>query len=219
MRRVEQREEEKVAAKPINRREFVRRGSLYGAGILIGLNTPRPKAAQAAAESVEPAILTKHEWETLDALTGRIIPADEDPGAREANCVNFIDKALAHEDAAALPLYQGGLAALDGVAMARFETRFVGLESAQRDEILAALERGTAKEWALSKELPSPMFFETVRVHTIVGFLADPSYGGNRDFSGWKVAGYPGPRHRRGGYTPEQVEGQAPIVPVWDLER
>lgn len=219
MRRVEQREEEKVAAKPINRREFVRRGSLYGAGILIGLNTPRPKAAQAAAESVEPAILTEHEWETLDALTGRIIPADEDPGAREANCVNFIDKALAHEDAAALPLYQGGLAALDGVAMARFETRFVGLESAQQDEILAALERGTAKEWALSKELPSPMFFETVRVHTIVGFLADPSYGGNRDFSGWKVAGYPGPRHRRGGYTPEQVEGQAPIVPVWDLER
>jgi hypothetical protein len=219
VRRVEQREEEKVAAKPINRREFVRRGSLYGAGILIGLNTPRPKAAQAAAESVEPAILTEHEWETLDALTGRIIPADEDPGAREANCVNFIDKALAHEDAAALPLYQGGLAALDGVAMARFETRFVGLESAQQDEILAALERGTAKEWALSKELPSPMFFETVRVHTIVGFLADPSYGGNRDFSGWKVAGYPGPRHRRGGYTPEQVEGQAPIVPVWDLER
>lgn len=219
MRRVEQREEEKVAAKPINRREFVRRGSLYGAGILIGLNTPRPKAAQAAAESVKPAILTEHEWETLDALTGRIIPADEDPGAREANCVNFIDKALAHEDAAALPLYQGGLAALDGVAMARFETRFVGLESAQQDEILAALERGTAKEWALSKELPSPMFFETVRVHTIVGFLADPSYGGNRDFSGWKVAGYPGPRHRRGGYTPEQVEGQAPIVPVWDLER
>jgi len=219
VRRVEQREEEKVAAKPINRREFVRRGSLYGAGILIGLNTPRPKAAQAAAESVEPAILTKHEWETLDALTGRIIPADEDPGAREANCVNFIDKALAHEDAAALPLYQGGLAALDGVAMARFETRFVGLESAQQDEILAALERGTAKEWALSKELPSPMFFETVRIHTIVGFLADPSYGGNRDFSGWKVAGYPGPRHRRGGYTPEQVEGQAPIVPVWDLAR
>ncbi len=219
MRRVEQREEEKVAAKPINRREFVRRGSLYGAGILIGLNTPRPKAAQAAAESVKPAILTEHEWETLDALTGRIIPADEDPGAREANCVNFIDKALAHEDAAALPLYQGGLAALDGVAMARFETRFVGLESAQQDEILAALERGTAKEWALSKELPSPMFFETVRIHTIVGFLADPSYGGNRDFSGWKVAGYPGPRHRRGGYTPEQVEGQAPIVPVWDLER
>jgi len=219
MRRIERELEKKVAAKPINRREFVRRGSLYGAGILIGLNTPRPKAAQAAAESIEPVVLTEHEWKTLDALTGRIIPTDEEPGAREANCVNFIDKALAHEDAAALPLYQGGLAALDGVAMARFEKRFVGLEGAQQDEILAALERGAAKEWALAKELPSPVFFETVRIHTIVGFLADPSYGGNRDFAGWKVAGYPGPRHRRGGYTPEQVEGKAPVVPVWDLDR
>ena len=34
-------------------------------------------------------------------------------------------------------------------------------------------------------------FFETVRVHTIVGFLVDPDSGrgGNRDGVGWKLIG------------------------------
>ena len=130
--------------------------------------------------------------------------------------MNFIDKALVHEDKAALPLYRGGLAAIDGVARARFELDFASLSAGQQDEILGQLERGEASEWTIGKALPSPVFFETVRVHAIVGFLADPSYGGNRDFAGWRVTGYPGPRHRRGGFTPAQVEGKAPVVPVWE---
>jgi len=32
------------------------------------------------------------------------------------------------------------------------------------------------------------------------------------------VAGYPGPRHRRGGYTPEQVEGREPVLAIWEKE-
>jgi gluconate 2-dehydrogenase gamma chain len=27
------------------------------------------------------------------------------------------------------------------------------------------------------------------------GFFADPMYGGNRDFAGWKLVGFPGPRY------------------------
>jgi gluconate 2-dehydrogenase gamma chain len=27
------------------------------------------------------------------------------------------------------------------------------------------------------------------------GFLSDPIYGGNRDFAGWKLLGFPGPRY------------------------
>jgi gluconate 2-dehydrogenase gamma chain len=200
--------------KSISRREFVGRSGLYGAGLLIALNLPRPNAARAAAESSEPVVLSADEWKTLDAITGRIIPTDHEPGAREANCVNFIDKALANEDAAAVPLYKGGLASVEQVARKRYGKAFATLEPAQQDELLSALESGAAPEWTLA-ELPSPLFFETTRQHTIVAFLADPTYGGNRDFAGWKVSGYPGPRHRRGGYTPEQVEGKAPIVPVW----
>ena len=91
--------------KGLTRRAFVQRGSLYGAGVIIGLSTPRPLAAKAAAESAKPVVLTPVEWAAVDAITARVIPTDHEPGAREANCVNFIDKAIAHEDAAAVPLY------------------------------------------------------------------------------------------------------------------
>lgn len=203
--------------KKISRRHFMTRTGLYGAGVLVGLQIPRPNAARAAAESSAPEVLSASEWRVLEAITIRILPTDHEPGAREANCVNFIDKALVHEDAAALPLYRGGLAATEGVAEARFGRSFPELDAAEQDAILADLEAGTAKEWGLADQLPSALFFESVRIHTIVGFLADPAYGGNRNFAGWRVAGYPGPRHRRGGYTPEQVEGKAKIVPVWEL--
>jgi len=201
--------------KDMNRRDFVRRTGLYGVGVLAGLHLPRPDAARAAAESSAPAVLSTGEWSCLEALTARVIPTDHQPGASEAHCVNFIDKALAHEDAAALPLYRGGLAALDGVAIARSEKPFADLEAEQQDAILRDVDAGTAAEWTL-EQLPSPLFFETARQHTIIAFLADPSYGGNRDYVGWKVSGYPGPRHRRGGFTPAQVEGSKPIVPIWD---
>jgi gluconate 2-dehydrogenase gamma chain len=81
--------------------------------------------------------------------------------------------------------------------------------------VLTALESGKASDWPLAS-LPSPLFFETLRLHTIVGFLADPKYGGNRDHAGWRVSGYPGPRHQLGGYTPEQLAGSAPIVASWE---
>jgi gluconate 2-dehydrogenase gamma chain len=201
--------------KEMNRRDFVHRTGLYGVGVLAGLHLPRPDAARAAAESSAPAVLSTVEWKTLEALTARVIPTDHQPGAREAHCVNFIDKALANEDAAAVPLYKGGLAALDGIAVARSKKSFADLEATQQDAILRDVDAGTAAEWTL-EQLPSPLFFETARQHTIIAFLADPSYGGNRDYAGWKVSGYPGPRHRRGGFTPAQVEGSEPIVPIWD---
>jgi gluconate 2-dehydrogenase gamma chain len=57
-----------------------------------------------------------------------------------------------------------------------------------------------------------------VRAHTIMGFLADPKYGGNRDYAGWKIAGYPGGGHHLGGYSPEQLMGRAKIKAAWGEE-
>ena len=195
--------------------QMVKGSALYGAGLVLALDMPRPNAARAASESDEPVTLTKLEWSTLEAITGRIIPTDEDPGAIEAHCVNFIDKALAHEDSAARTLYVAGLATTEGISQSRFEKSFSALASKTQDQLLREFEAGEAKEWQIPG-LPSPLFFETARVHTLVGFLADPKYGGNRDYAGWRVSGYPGPRHRMGGYSPAQMSGEAPIVPVWE---
>lgn len=201
----------------LSRRELFRQSAVYGSSLWMLVNMPRPRAAQAAQASSSRAVLTEAQWKTVEAMTGRIIPTDDEPGAIEANCVNFVDKALAHEDAKAKPLYDAGLTGIDAVAKRRFEKPFVELTPEQQDEVLAALESGKAEGWPHA-QLPSQQFFETVRAHTVIGFLADPKYGGNRSYAGWKVAGYPGGGHHLGGASPAQMIGKAKVKTAWGEE-
>jgi gluconate 2-dehydrogenase gamma chain len=202
----------------ISRRKLLRDGSLLTGGLWLAAQVPFPRAARAAAETSEPLVLSAAEWQTLEAISARIIPTDGQPGAREAGCTNFIDKALANEEAETRPLYAVGLASVEAIAKASHQRPFAKLTAAQQDALLTSLEKGGAKGWP-KEAPPSSMFFELVRAHTLIGFLADPKYGGNRDFAGWRVTGYPGPRHRRGGYTPEQVTGAAKVKTVWGSEQ
>ena len=201
------------SAEGLSRRQLLRAGSIYGGALWVGLQLPAPGARARAPGPAK--TLTPAEWRTVRAITGRIIPTDHEPGAIEADCVDFIERALAGPDARALPVYQLGLRGTEAVSRARFEKAFTALGSALQDEVLASLERGAPEGWP-DGSVPSPVFFETVRAHTIIGFLADPKHGGNRDHTGWRVVGYPGPRHAGGGYTPQQMLGQEPIRAVWD---
>jgi hypothetical protein len=201
----------------LTRRDFLRDGTFYGGGLWIALALPRPRAARAAAESSERSVLTADEWRTLEAIAGRILPADEEPGAVEAGCVNFIDKALAHEDAAARPLYAQGLLGTDAAARRRSGRPFAELAPAEQDELLAALEGDAAPGWP-EGPAASSAFFATVRAHVLLAFLADPKYGGNRGFVGWKLVGYPGPRHHLGGYSARQLLGREKLRTVWGEE-
>jgi gluconate 2-dehydrogenase gamma chain len=201
----------------ISRRDLLVGSALYGSGFWLLLNLPRPLAARAAQESAKPLVLGASEWKTVEAITARIIPTDHEPGAVEAGCTNFIDKALAHEDAAQKPVYKAGLIGIDAVSRQRFEKPFVELTAEQQDEVLAAVEAGTADGWP-AKSVPPAKFFEAVRAHTIIGFLADPKYGGNRDYAGWKVVGYPGGGHHLGGFSPGQMMGKEKIKTVWGEE-
>ena len=201
----------------LSRRDFLMQSSLYGGSMWLLLNTPRPRALHAAQASTDRQVLSAAEWETVEAITGRIIPTDREPGAIEANAVNFIDKALAHEDAKMKPVYQRGLVGLDAVSKQRFQKPFVELTPEQQDDTLAALEAGKAEGWPAG-EVEAPVFFATVRMHTIVGFVCDPKYGGNRDHTGWKVLGYPGGGHHLGGYSAAQMIGEAKIKTAWGEE-
>ena len=198
-----------------SRRELLRNGTLVGGGLWLLGSLPLPRAARAAAASSRPEVLTPSQWKALDAMSARLIPTDHQPGAREAGCVNFIDKALADEDSAARPLYEAGLAGLDAAARASHGRSFAELPEAAQDTLLVEVEAGTVAGWPAAAG-PSAIFFETVRVHTLIGFLSHPKYGGNAGYAGWRVSGYPGPRHHRGGYTPEEVTGAAPVRPIWD---
>jgi hypothetical protein len=123
--------------------------------------------------------------------------------------VNFIDKALAHEDAKAkAALTSEGSWRSTLVAKKKFEKPFVELEPKEQDEILAALESGKAEGGRRAASPPRKFFATVTRAHTVIGFLADPKYGGNRGYAGWKVVGYPGGGHHMGGYSPVQNDRQ-----------
>ena len=52
-----------------------------------------------------------------------------------------------------------------------------------------ALEQNKATEFTWPS---APAFFNTMRTHTMEGMFADPIYGGNKDFAGWRLVGFPG---------------------------
>jgi gluconate 2-dehydrogenase gamma chain len=198
----------------ITRREFLLQSALYSSAAWALINVPRPNALAAAVASTAPVTFSPAEWKLVEAISGRIIPTDDEPGAIEANVVNFIDKALANEEKALLPVYKAGLPGIDAVAQARFKKKLVDLTPAEQDEVLAALDGGKAAGWP-KPAVPSGQFLTILTAHTVYGFCCDPSYGGNRDYAGWKVVGYPGRQHHRGGYTKDQMLGKEPIVPIW----
>jgi Gluconate 2-dehydrogenase subunit 3 len=60
--------------------------------------------------------------------------------------------------------------------------------------------------WSKASEFSWPTaqaFFNTIRTHTMEGMFADPIYGGNKDFAGWRLVGFPGGQPL---FTPEDLE-------------
>lgn len=126
----------------------------------------------------------------IAALTERIMPdAPGKPGAREAGVATYIDLALAGAYKDQQEFYRSGLAQLDAFCRTRYKRGFAGLQPAQQDEVVEALAAGKADgfTWPTAQA-----FFRTVHTHTLEGMFADPVYGGNRDFAGWRLIGFPG---------------------------
>ncbi|MBN8728714.1 MAG: gluconate 2-dehydrogenase subunit 3 family protein [Xanthomonadales bacterium] len=88
-------------------------------------------------------------------------------------------------------LYRDAIAAIDQHCQQQSGKPFAQLSSAQQDDLLHQLEAGKVD----LGELPGDTFFALLWQNTQEGFLADPVYEGNRDFAGWKLIGFPGPRY------------------------
>jgi gluconate 2-dehydrogenase gamma chain len=142
--------------------------------------------------------------ETVAAFAERLMPgAPGKPGARDANVLNYIDLALAGAYADQQDFYRRGLAQLDAHCRKAYSQPFVKLSAAQQDEVIGALEQGKASEFAFPT---AQAFFNTLRAHTMEGMFADPVYGGNKDFAGWKLVGFPGTQLY---YTPADLASKA----------
>ena len=127
---------------------------------------------------------------TIAAFVGRIVPgAPGKPGANDAGVLNYIDLALSGAYADLQDFYRRGLTALDAYCRKTHSASFARLDAAKQDEVIAALEQGKATGFTWPSQ---QAFFNMLRTHTMEGMFADPIYGGNKDFAGWRLVGFPG---------------------------
>jgi gluconate 2-dehydrogenase gamma chain len=157
-------------------------GALAWAGEQAGARGGHAGATSATSDASSFKALTKAQADVVEAVAARILPAvDGRPGAREAGAIYFIDRALATFNAAQKTLYVDGVADLNRRAAARSVgapangASFASLTPAQQDELL--------------REIEQTPFFQNARFDTLVGTFALPSWGGNRDFAGWRLIG------------------------------
>jgi gluconate 2-dehydrogenase gamma chain len=153
--------------------------------------------------------LTADEAALLTAIAARLIPSDADgPGAVEAGAIAYIDRALAGFLAPFRELYRRGLAALERYARSSRGKPFRELSTIDQDSLLIDVETGAATGSGAGFDGSSAAFFAMLRAHIWQGTFGDPYYGGNRDYIGWNLIGYPGVRTA---VTPDQQRlGTAP---------
>ena len=127
----------------------------------------------------------EHQYQTVEAAMARIIPTDDQPGAREAGTAEFVDRYLSGVDFIyAKPdgsgferlerkraeawqkrvdilrdKYVEGIKELDRRSQDQFGSEFVQLTPAQQDRVLAGMERGVQAGGAGLEEAKSTAGF------------------------------------------------------------
>ncbi|HEY6258934.1 MAG TPA: gluconate 2-dehydrogenase subunit 3 family protein [Xanthobacteraceae bacterium] len=188
------------------RRAFLK-GAAVGAGAIAGtgliadaIAKPHEKHKTAAAEGGEAAphmhgeghgaFFNDEDAATVAAFAERLMPgAPGMPGARDADVLNYIDLALSGAYADLQDFYRRGLAQLEAYCHEAHQAPFARLDAARQDAVITALEQGKASGFSFPT---AQAFFNTLRTHTMEGMFADPVYGGNKDFAGWRLVGFPG---------------------------
>ena len=156
----------------LSRRDWM--AGTMGAALMSAIAAAQEHAHQAVAQGGPAKLDFFDEASAADigAIAEQVLPSDDGPGAKEAGVIFFIDRALTTFDSDQQDAYRKGIADL----RSRSGGSFAALLGERQMEILHAIEKTE--------------FFEQVRTHTLLGFLGDPSYGGNRDKVGWRHIGF-----------------------------
>ena len=176
----------------LSRRSFIQRLTFIGGGVvLLGSACKRPSEKQAPAQTASAAngaagfqTFTSFEYAVVAAASERILPRDEDPGARDADVPVYIDRMLQTPELTQMRRdFLQGLSALERRSHSMFQKGFAQATAEQQDELLT-----------IFKDSPSGTgeahFYELLLVLTMEGFLGDPSYGGNKGKVGWRLVGF-----------------------------
>jgi gluconate 2-dehydrogenase gamma chain len=171
---------------------------------------PQARAGADAAHSSSGKLgtfLNQDDAAAVEAFTERLMPgAPGKPGARDAGVLNYIDLALAGAYSDLQDFYRRGCSALEAYCQQNHKKSFAQLTAGQQDEVIKAMEEGKAAGFTWPS---AQAFFNTLRTHTIEGMFADPAYGGNKDFAGWRLVGFPGAQPA---FTTADMQSRGPFT-------
>jgi gluconate 2-dehydrogenase gamma chain len=136
---------------------------------------------------------TPDEARLVEAIAEQIIPADKDPGAKDAGVVFFIDLQLVGPYKRLQEKYRSGLQSVQKTSRQKFGKPFEDLAWDDQTALLETLESGRAPK-ELWQDPTAAEFFELVRDHTMQGFYGSPRHGGNRNYVSYKMLGLEYPR-------------------------
>lgn len=165
------------------RRDFLRRSGSAAGVAMLGLTLSQFLTACEEAGKAQRAgkgfkVLSAEEATELEAFASVILPTTDSPGAREAGAIYFFDNVLSGSRSDLLPLIRMSLADLES------RVRAAGVGAKRFSELNEPLQI------RLLTDIEDSEFFQTARLFTMAGVLANPSYGGNRDRIGWELIGF-----------------------------
>jgi hypothetical protein len=113
---------------------------------------------------LRPTFFQPAEFETVEALSERIIPRSDTPGAKDAGVALLIDKAIAANPLLILQ-YRAGLADINALSRASYGKSFTSLTEEQQIAILTPLSLETdstlGKFFALLKNMTVDAYYKT----------------------------------------------------------
>ena len=184
------------------RRDAIKVASVVVGGALAGVGGGMLIARSDDIQTGAWHFFTPDEARLVEAISEQIIPADKDPGAKDAGVVVFIDRQLVGPYTSYQMAYRDGLRALQETCRRQFDKPFDALGWNDQTKVLALLEAGRAPE-ELWKSPTCNEFFNLVLEHTKQGFYGSPQDGGNRNYVSYTMLGLdssyrPGPNRGPG---------------------
>jgi len=199
----------------LTRRRFLQ--TTLSLSALIVLPACTSESSSQGPSLVSRTFFSSGEYRFIEAATARLIPGSpDDPGALEAAVPFFIDLQLAGPygraerwymegpweggteqqgyqlDMTPAQMYRHAIAGLDDYCRGKLGGKvFADLASEDQDQVLHDMDDSKIE----LEQFNAQAFFAVLWQNTVEGFLSDPMYGGNRNFVGWQLIGFPGPRY------------------------
>jgi gluconate 2-dehydrogenase gamma chain len=163
-----------------NRRQFIKQ---VAAGYVSLLLFP---ACTRGTQKSSYQIFTPGEADCLACICEQFIPADDYAGAREAGCVNYIDKMLYQRFPELTEVYKTGLQSLESFCKETHGKVFSRLEWNVQTSLLEQMEEGKLTE-SFWEKTSQKDFFNIVLRHTMQGYYGSPRHGGNKDYVSFRM--------------------------------